>query len=162
MVFFQGYEDVKFLLKNNGDFLVRVSQPRQNDAERQIIISVMADKDAGHQIGVRHIVVRKQMGKYQVEEPHRFDLMQDLIDHFVKSKTPVLSNVSTTILVTPIGRQKWELRHSDIELTKRLGAGVYGEVYRGKMKQKNHHIDIAVKSAKTATLVKDFIDSLKI
>uniref|UniRef100_A0A914Y8S4 Non-specific protein-tyrosine kinase n=1 Tax=Panagrolaimus superbus TaxID=310955 RepID=A0A914Y8S4_9BILA len=104
---------------------------------------------------LRHIVVRKQMGKYQVEEPHRFDLIQDLVDHFVRSKSPILSNVPNTILVTPIGRQKWELRHSDIELTKRLGAGVYGEVYRGKMKRKNLVIDIAVKSAKTATLTKE-------
>uniref|UniRef100_A0AC35FLZ7 SH2 domain-containing protein n=1 Tax=Panagrolaimus sp. PS1159 TaxID=55785 RepID=A0AC35FLZ7_9BILA len=58
-------EDVQFLLKNNGDFLVRVSQPRSSDAERQIIISLMVDKDADQQIGLRHIVVRKQMGKYQ-------------------------------------------------------------------------------------------------
>uniref|UniRef100_A0AC34GMX0 Protein kinase domain-containing protein n=1 Tax=Panagrolaimus sp. ES5 TaxID=591445 RepID=A0AC34GMX0_9BILA len=95
------------------------------------------------------------MGKYQVEEPHRFDLIQELVDHFLRTKTPILSNVLNSILVNPIGRQKWELRHSDIELTKRLGAGVYGEVYRGKMKRKNHVIDIAVKSAKTATLTKE-------
>uniref|UniRef100_A0AC35GS81 SH2 domain-containing protein n=1 Tax=Panagrolaimus sp. PS1159 TaxID=55785 RepID=A0AC35GS81_9BILA len=44
-------EDVQFLLKNNGDFLVRVSQPRSSDAERQIIISLMVDKDADQQIG---------------------------------------------------------------------------------------------------------------
>uniref|UniRef100_A0A914Z5H0 Tyrosine-protein kinase n=1 Tax=Panagrolaimus superbus TaxID=310955 RepID=A0A914Z5H0_9BILA len=153
-------EDVQYLLKNNGDFLVRVSQPRSNDVGRQIIISLLVDKDAETNIGLRHIVVRKQMGKYQVEESPRFDLIQHLIDHFMKSGKPISPTVGNTVLVTPIGRQKWELRHSDIELTKRLGAGVYGEVYRGKMKRRNHMMDIAVKTARTTVVTKEGIKEM--
>jgi hypothetical protein len=85
--------------------LVRVSQPRSSDAERQIIISLMVDKDADQQIGLRHIVVRKQMGKYQVEESPRFDLIQNLVDHFLKNGKPISPTIGNTILVTPIGRQ---------------------------------------------------------
>uniref|UniRef100_A0A914P044 Tyrosine-protein kinase n=1 Tax=Panagrolaimus davidi TaxID=227884 RepID=A0A914P044_9BILA len=160
-------EDVQFLLKNNGDFLVRVSQPRSSDAERQIIISLMVDKDADQQIGLRHIVVQNKNSKtllnitfFLAEESPRFDLIQNLVDHFFKNGKPISPTIGNTILVTPIGRQKWELRHSDIELTKRLGAGVYGEVNRGKMKRKNYTVDVAVKSARTTVVTKEEIKEM--
>uniref|UniRef100_A0AC35FDI4 SH2 domain-containing protein n=1 Tax=Panagrolaimus sp. PS1159 TaxID=55785 RepID=A0AC35FDI4_9BILA len=57
-------EDVQFFLKNNGDFLVRISQLHTGDTERQIIISLMVEKDAGD-LGLKHFVIRKQKGKYQ-------------------------------------------------------------------------------------------------
>uniref|UniRef100_A0AC34GC83 SH2 domain-containing protein n=1 Tax=Panagrolaimus sp. ES5 TaxID=591445 RepID=A0AC34GC83_9BILA len=44
-------EDVEYLLKANGDFLIRVSQPRNNDSDRQIILSLLVDKDVDTNIG---------------------------------------------------------------------------------------------------------------
>ncbi|CAJ0930331.1 unnamed protein product, partial [Mesorhabditis belari] len=37
---------------------------------------------------------------------------------------------------TAIGRQPWELNHVDIECTKKLGEGAFGEVHKGKLKLK--------------------------
>lgn len=116
------------------------------------------------------------MGKYYVEDSPRFEMVQDLIDHFIRSGQPVLPSVADSVLLNPIGRQKWELLHSNIELIKKIGAGVFGEVHKGmnlffkclsmngvlgKLKQKTGSIiEVAVKTAQVAALTKDGINDI--
>ena len=45
-------KDAQSMLRENGDFLVRVSQPRTDVSDRQVIISVLINKDIDPQIGV--------------------------------------------------------------------------------------------------------------
>lgn len=50
------------------------------------------------------------------------------------------------ILRTPITRQGWEYNHDDVELTKKLGEGAFGEVHKGRLRLKDgKKVDVAVK-----------------
>ncbi|KAJ1359986.1 hypothetical protein KIN20_018834 [Parelaphostrongylus tenuis] len=62
------------------------------------------------------------------------------------------------ILRNPIARQSWELSHDDVELTKKLGEGEFGEVHAGKLRLKNgSKVSVAVKLAKLDYLTKEQI-----
>uniref|UniRef100_A0A0K0D7U6 Protein kinase domain-containing protein n=1 Tax=Angiostrongylus cantonensis TaxID=6313 RepID=A0A0K0D7U6_ANGCA len=65
------------------------------------------------------------------------------------------------ILRNPIVRQSWELSHDDVELTKKLGEGAFGEVHAGKLKLKNgSKVPVAVKLAKLEVLTKEQIKEI--
>uniref|UniRef100_A0A7E4UZN4 Tyrosine-protein kinase n=1 Tax=Panagrellus redivivus TaxID=6233 RepID=A0A7E4UZN4_PANRE len=154
-------EDVQHLLKTEGDYLLRVSQPNMKSDSRQLIISTLIDKGATWNVGIRHVVIhRKSTGKYFINESTDFDSVEALLDHYKSTQTPLLTNVSNCIIKTPVPREKWELHHSDIELTKRLGQGQFGEVHRGKMKKKGRVQDIAVKLAKSSAVTKELIKEM--
>uniref|UniRef100_A0A8R1IRC3 SH2 domain-containing protein n=1 Tax=Caenorhabditis japonica TaxID=281687 RepID=A0A8R1IRC3_CAEJA len=90
-------EDIKVMLRKNGDFLVRSTEPKQGEA-RQYVLSAMHNEEA------------EDAG-------------------------------------TPIVKQEWEIEHSQVELTKKLGEGAFGEVWKGKITLKNGHVeDAAIKS----------------
>ena len=49
-------------------------------------------------------------------------------------------------LTTPVARQKWQIAHDQIKLGKKLGAGAFGEVFRGNMRVgKNTQMPVAIK-----------------
>uniref|UniRef100_A0A1I7TBA6 Protein kinase domain-containing protein n=1 Tax=Caenorhabditis tropicalis TaxID=1561998 RepID=A0A1I7TBA6_9PELO len=66
-----------------------------------------------------------------------------------------------TILKTPIVKQDWEIEHSQVELTKKLGEGAFGEVWKGKITMKNGKVeDCAIKTAKLESLNKEQIKEI--
>ncbi|KAK6013344.1 hypothetical protein OSTOST_21369, partial [Ostertagia ostertagi] len=65
------------------------------------------------------------------------------------------------ILRNPVVRQSWELSHDDVELTKKLGEGAFGEVHMGKLKLKGGgKATVAVKLAKLEVLTKEQIKEI--
>ncbi|KAK6046881.1 hypothetical protein COOONC_15613 [Cooperia oncophora] len=58
--------------------------------------------------------------------------MYTLIEYYVRGQEPVTTQ-SGAMLITPVKKQKWELRHEWINLDKLLGEGAFGGVYAGVM-----------------------------
>uniref|UniRef100_A0A7E4VJK8 Tyrosine-protein kinase n=1 Tax=Panagrellus redivivus TaxID=6233 RepID=A0A7E4VJK8_PANRE len=148
-------EDIRQMLKNNGDFVLRVSEPRPGD-ERTLIISMMAHEDK-EENGIKHFVIRRANNKYIVEK-YGFNTVQEMINHHVSKGESLTSKDNEAIIRTPVTRQTWELSHDDIESTKKLGEGAYGEVHMGKLKLKSGvKVNVAIKLAKLEALTKEQI-----
>ncbi|VDO67155.1 unnamed protein product [Haemonchus placei] len=129
-------EDIKMMLRNNGDFLVRTTEPVAGQP-RAFVLSVMFRQeleDQGHAFRC-----------------HKLDSLD----------SGYLFQANEVILRTPILRQNWEHSHEDVELTKKLGEGAFGEVHMGKLKLRNgRKVDVAVKLAKLEVLTKEQIKEI--
>uniref|UniRef100_A0A7E4UW54 Tyrosine-protein kinase n=1 Tax=Panagrellus redivivus TaxID=6233 RepID=A0A7E4UW54_PANRE len=147
-------EDMKTMLKHNGDFLLRTSEP--NAGERAVILSIMVHEDK-EDMGMKHFVIRKIGIKVSIER-YAFDTVTEMINFHLAKGEPISSKDTDTILRTPIGRQAWELGHDDVESTKKLGEGAYGEVHMGKLRLKSGvKVNVAIKMAKLESLTKEQI-----
>ncbi|VDM95424.1 unnamed protein product [Thelazia callipaeda] len=141
-------EDCNEILREIGDFLVRVSQPRPTDP-REVIISVRISKDQSPQ-SVRHVIVKKQkLPKGNIVwiaiEAIKFTSFFDLIEYYKKKGHPINPDLDKSVLVKGIKRQPWEFSHDDIKLDKVLGAGAFGEVRSGEVIMNKKKISCAVK-----------------
>lgn len=66
--------------------------------------------------------------------------------NFYVSKHESLVRTGGVFLTTPVPRQIWELHHEDVEPTKKLGEGAFGEVHLGHLKLRNgRKVDVAIK-----------------
>ena len=81
-------------------------------------------------------------------EDASFPSVQELLQYHHDNHVPVTKK-SQAILLTPISKahkDKWELKHSNVILEKKLGQGHFGDVMRGILKPSN--LPVAVKSCK--------------
>uniref|UniRef100_A0A8R1I8F5 Tyrosine-protein kinase n=1 Tax=Caenorhabditis japonica TaxID=281687 RepID=A0A8R1I8F5_CAEJA len=149
-------EDIKVMLRKNGDFLVRSTEPKQGEA-RQYVLSAMHNEEA-EDAGIKHYVLRLSANNQIFLETKGFDTVSLLVQHYLSTKEPIKKMV---VLKTPIVKQEWEIEHSQVELTKKLGEGAFGEVWKGKITLKNGHVeDAAIKSAKLESLNKEQIKEI--
>ncbi|XGW01712.1 hypothetical protein V3C99_014101 [Haemonchus contortus] len=151
-------EDIKMMLRNNGDFLVRTTEPVAGQP-RAFVLSVMFRQELEDQ-GIKHFVITNlPNGKFSIEK-YAFDSVSQMIEHHLHKKESI-SRANEVILRTPILRQNWEHSHEDVELTKKLGEGAFGEVHMGKLKLRNgRKVDVAVKLAKLEVLTKEQIKEI--
>uniref|UniRef100_A0A0K0DNI2 Tyrosine-protein kinase n=1 Tax=Angiostrongylus cantonensis TaxID=6313 RepID=A0A0K0DNI2_ANGCA len=123
--FYHGFlprEDLIFLLRYVGEFLLRLSE-------------------------VKNIIIHRQSGKYMLENTHAFNSLCDLINYYKKKPCPFFG--AEFMLQHPIRPQSWEYHHSDIRPGKILGEGAYGMVRAGTLRQKNGKtIKVAIKQSK--------------
>ncbi|KAI6201723.1 Tyrosine-protein kinase [Aphelenchoides besseyi] len=159
--YFHGFlprEDLPHLLQENGDFLVRTSEPEVGQA-RKYIISMMFEK-GNPETEMKHFIVQKVKNKFRVDV-QQFASLVELIDHYVSKKEPLSSTQPLAIIRNAIPRQAWELLHEDITLVKKLGEGAFGEVHAGKLRLKTKRkVDVAIKLAKTEQVDKEKVKEL--
>ena len=63
-----------------------------------------------------------------------------------RTKIPLSESSPQSIIRRAIARPAWELNHADIETTKKLGEGAFGEVHAGKLRLKTkRQVDVAIK-----------------
>ncbi|TKR94802.1 hypothetical protein L596_009041 [Steinernema carpocapsae] len=150
-------EDIKLMLRNNGDYLVRTTEPVAGQP-RAYVLSVMYRQE-DEERGIKHYVIQRNGGKYTIEK-YGFDSVPAMVDYHV-SKKESLVKAFDVILKSPVLRQPWELSHDDIVVTKKLGEGAFGEVSKGTLKLKNGtKVDVAIKLAKLETLKKEQIKEI--
>ncbi|KAJ1348983.1 hypothetical protein KIN20_029872 [Parelaphostrongylus tenuis] len=151
-------EDIKMMLRTNGDFLVRITEPVAGKP-RAFVLSVMVKQEFEDQ-GIKHFVITTlPSGKVMIEK-YAFDSISAMIEYHL-SKRESITKTQEIILRNPILRQGWELSHDDIELTKKLGEGAFGEVHAGKLKLKSGtKVTVAVKLAKLEVLTKEQIKEI--
>ena len=146
--YYHGYlprEDIPSILRNEGDFLLRVTEIEQeHSCGKQIVISV-ATTVGEDQIKLRNLVVYRQQGEYRIDSTISFSSMKDLVDYYKQNSH--VSKKGTVRLQHGVELQKWEYSHSDVKLGNLLGEGAFGEVREGVLirKKTKKEVKVAVK-----------------
>ncbi|XP_067677182.1 proto-oncogene tyrosine-protein kinase Src-like [Haliotis asinina] len=140
--------DKMLLLPGNkvGTFLVRESTDKSSH-----VLSVR-DHDKANEPCVKHYRIRKlDSGGFYISPKRTFQNMLDLIDHYKRS-TDGLCTVLTDACprIRPIVHfRELEVTRDSLKMTTKLGAGCFGEVWKGKLR---NVIDVAVKTLKPGTM----------
>ncbi|KAF1770179.1 hypothetical protein GCK72_001997 [Caenorhabditis remanei] len=147
-------EDMKVLLTQKGDFLVRFTDPKVGES-RKFVLSVYV----GVADDIRHYVIREMENKFAVDIKW-FATIPDLLNYHHRTKEPVATGSVESVLIRPIGREPWEKQHSDVTLLKKLGEGAFGEVQLGEIRIGNTVKKAAIKLAKLESLTKEQIKEI--
>jgi serine/threonine protein kinase len=152
-------EDIRQMLHSNGDFIVRTTEPVAGQP-RSFVLSVMVQQEREDQ-GIKHYVIQRTNGKFSIER-WSFDSIPEMINHHVTRGESVSKTNDQVILRTPVTRQGWELTHDEVEVTKKLGEGAFGEVSLGKLTRKmsGQTVDVAIKLAKLESLTKEQVKEI--
>ncbi|XP_033624795.1 tyrosine-protein kinase Fer-like isoform X1 [Asterias rubens] len=125
------------LLVNDGDFLVR----EKSDASGQYVLSAKTNSR------IRHFPIQLNEDNMYRLEGTAFPSVGHLIRYQLSSAVPV-TKASQACLIHPVVkvRDEHDLRHEEIELGDKLGAGHFGDVFRGKLIKNG--TPVAVKTCK--------------
>ncbi|CAI2352196.1 unnamed protein product [Caenorhabditis sp. 36 PRJEB53466] len=147
-------EDMKVLLTQRGDFLVRFTDPKVGEPRKFVlsIFAVSADD-------IRHYVIKEAENKFAVDAKW-FVSIADMLNYYHRTKEPVATGCFDSVLVRPIGREPWEKQHSDVTLIKKLGEGAFGEVQLGEIRIGMTVKKAAIKLAKLESLTKEQIKEI--
>uniref|UniRef100_A0A914ZLH4 Tyrosine-protein kinase n=1 Tax=Parascaris univalens TaxID=6257 RepID=A0A914ZLH4_PARUN len=121
---FMSLEECSPLLKSLGDFLVR--KVRLDD-EEQYAISVRVDETS-----VMNFLIKRSRSKrlYYVYG-YAFKTIPDLIAYHTRNRVPL--NGDDICIKKGVEKSEWQLFHEQVEITKKLGEGAFGEVWQGTL-----------------------------
>uniref|UniRef100_A0A1I7RN46 SH2 domain-containing protein n=1 Tax=Bursaphelenchus xylophilus TaxID=6326 RepID=A0A1I7RN46_BURXY len=71
-------EDIRMMLHNNGDFLIRTSEPNAKDGVRSYILSVMVYQDK-EESGIKHYVIQNSSNRWTIEK-YGFDSIKAMLN----------------------------------------------------------------------------------
>ncbi|EGT52062.1 hypothetical protein CAEBREN_02498 [Caenorhabditis brenneri] len=148
-------EDVRLILDRYGDFVVRMSEPKQGEP-RSYILSVMYNNKLDDTNAVKHFVINCDQKKYFINNNISFNSIQQMLSHYQKNNAELQDGCKIS---HPIRRQFWELDHDTIQIQKKLGEGAFGEVSAGtlKFRRVGKPIQVAIKQVKLEKMGKDQI-----
>ncbi|CAI5448850.1 unnamed protein product [Caenorhabditis angaria] len=185
--FYHGFlprEDLRCLLRNDGDYLIRVSEvTATKEIKRDLILSVFecahpnGPTPGGANIGgnlVADAEAAKEKGDPRSEGNFEGKLRNMVVRRYngrfgievslsFETINDLLqhyhqSNTSdqkkNRFLRNPVKLHSWEYKHTDIKLGGLLGEGAYGEVRTGILKRKGREVEVAVKLMKGGDLNK--------
>ncbi|VDM47924.1 unnamed protein product [Toxocara canis] len=136
------------LLKATGDFLVRKVEV---DAEPQYAITVRVDEFA-----VTSFLIKRSRSKrlYYVYN-YAFKTIPDLIAYHTRNRCPL--NADDLCIKRGVEKSEWQLFHEQVEKTKKLGEGAFGEVWQGTLSLGvfRGRIPVAIKTLHSATISTD-------
>lgn len=121
-------EDARGLLGTDGDFLVRVVELRRDGGNRRQLILTVQTQDA-----VLELPVDERADGWTIEQERVFATPLELIAAY--HSRPLSRARTTTRLRRAVERRDWQLRHSEVTLGDKIGAGAYGTVFRGVLKR---------------------------
>jgi hypothetical protein len=91
------------LLREDGDFLVRETEP-EREGERSYVLTI---RHANHG---RHFIIQQKDNKVFVKAERKFSSIPELVNYYLVSR----SALNGTKLLRPISSQKWELRKDQV------------------------------------------------
>uniref|UniRef100_A0A8L8JYR0 Tyrosine-protein kinase n=1 Tax=Heligmosomoides polygyrus TaxID=6339 RepID=A0A8L8JYR0_HELPZ len=144
-------EDINRLLKEDGEFLVRVTEPTPSSGMRTVISTRWNGRHY-------HFIVGHCKGMYYVEKETFPDVVA-LVEYYHRQKKP-LTEATGAKLLSPVKRQKWELRHEWIKLDRQLGEGAFGGVFAGTLTTGFTTRKVAVKVNKGKAVEKEVIEEM--
>lgn len=143
-----------------GTFLVRESESTSGSYSLSVL-----DEDETKQKSVKHYRIRDlDSGGCYITTKHKCSSLEELINHYTTQPDGLCSQlVRPCIKAKPQmwdlsrgSRDKWEIDRSSLEFRDRLGAGMFGEVWRGLW---NKHTWVAIKTLKEGTMeVEKFLE----
>ncbi|CAD5234749.1 unnamed protein product [Bursaphelenchus xylophilus] len=147
-------EDINLMLKEPGDFLLRVTSISDN-GNRQMCLSVMGGRQH-----VEHFLIHSNEGKFRLTKDLSFPSIISLVNHYLLKKIPFGN--PPVILNKPVCRQDWEFSPDQVVCIKPIGNGAFGQVYFGKIKPRNgeNELEVAVKTMKFTLMTKDKIEEI--
>lgn len=147
-------DDIKTFLVENGDFLVRMSEPNE-PGKREYILSTMYDKSLGK---IKHFVIMHKGTNKFVLHGKSFRSIPELVKYFASTKKSI-TGMMEVVIRRAIPRSEWQLEHNEVQSTKKLGEGAFGEVHKGilRLRRCGKKIDVALKLAKLDAMTKDQI-----
>ncbi|EYB85945.1 hypothetical protein Y032_0287g1429 [Ancylostoma ceylanicum] len=144
--FFHGLiplEDMQSLLHEDGDFLVR--KLSDDIKSTPPILTVMWNTTLYH-LPLYRSQQGKKSAKFTLNTHDYCSSYSNLIKMHWMQKVPVFKGI---ILITRAPRKAWELTRDNVSLEEKIGEGVYGEVWKGRLKTRIHGkvatITVAVK-----------------
>ncbi|KAF7633899.1 Tyrosine-protein kinase [Meloidogyne graminicola] len=153
-------EDSNAMLKQNGEFLIRMSEENAGDA-RTFVLSVVYGN-------IKHYLFREENGKISIDfkkDNKGYRSIADFVNCHMQSRQSVCSG-NNVVISKPVGRKDWELAHTDIKSGAKLGAGAFGIVRRGELKLSGQTIKVAIKEATltkcTKEQIKEFMNEARI
>nr|CAB3245995.1 tyrosine-protein kinase Fgr-like [Phallusia mammillata] len=134
-----------------GTFLIRESETAQGTFSLSIL-----DEDMSKGLNVKHYRIRKlDSGGFYITSRAQFPALKDLVDHYqsvpdglccqLMDPCPLLEKPQTIT----IARDVWEIPRESLRLEKKLGAGMFGEVWKGLW---NQTTEVAIKTLKPGTM----------
>lgn len=185
---FHGYicrEDVAILLRNSGDWLVRLSvQPsketekkgakgaksverarggtknRSKNTNKVFVISVHCKGKAVSpgKSNCRNLVIKTSDGKFSIDSIKWFMKIHDFFSYY--QNTTATYKEAQFQLQNPCHLSVWEFHHDDIELSaKKLGEGAFGDVRVGRMATKDPKKTVVVVDV-AVKMLKNAADSI--
>eukprot|EP00039_Didymoeca_costata_P022212 m.3995 g.3995 ORF g.3995 m.3995 type:complete len:586 (-) comp2874_c0_seq1:954-2711(-) len=135
------------LMRSNqpGSFLVRESQSKPGD----YTLSLYDGK-------VAHYRINEADGQFFIRHKQTFNSIPELIEHHRSHSSGLpmpLSHIvqkahASAIVISKKMEAEWELKRDDVSMGKMLGAGNYGEVYKGNYK----NLPVAIKTVKEESM----------
>ncbi|PIO73664.1 SH2 domain protein, partial [Teladorsagia circumcincta] len=157
--FYHGYlprEDIIYLLKRHGDFIVRTSEvdPTSKERKKETVVSVLMDPEGkfdeaptgeSRQDMVRNVILFHKNLRFYFERTITFEFLRDLFDYY--SSHAVRINNADIVLKRGIGLAKWEIQHKHVIIGKLVGEGAFSEVRKGTLlKRSGYLVPVAIKT----------------
>ncbi|CAJ0579984.1 unnamed protein product, partial [Mesorhabditis spiculigera] len=115
-------------------------------------------------VALGHYIIVKEKdppNHYTIDNTLKGETVRDLVENYRTRRIPLKKEVPNTLLVTPVTRAPWELRHEHVKTETKLGEGAFGDVYSGKLKMHDGaEIEVAVKLAHSQAMDKEKIKEL--
>jgi hypothetical protein len=136
-----------------GGFLVRESETSPGTYSLSI-----RDFDAGKTDHVKHYRIRElDSGGFYITTRRKFDSLLELVNHYKQdadglSRKLVKACPKPKPILEDLSREtkdQWEIPRESLKFVTKLGAGQFGEVWKGKW---NNTTDVAVKTLKPGTM----------
>ncbi|PVD35763.1 hypothetical protein C0Q70_02726 [Pomacea canaliculata] len=153
--------DKMLLLPGNalGTFLVRESQ----GGKSSYVLSVRdVDKQNGEPCVKHYRVRRMDNGGFYISPKRIFSSIFDVIDHYMVNADGLCTKlVKACPRIRPVVQfRDLEVSRDAVKLMSKLGAGCFGEVWKGKLR---NVVDVAVKTLKSGTMSPEaFLEEAKI
>ncbi|VDM65756.1 unnamed protein product [Strongylus vulgaris] len=149
------FEDIVGLLKKDGDFLLRELEP---EGDRSAMACVTVRWGPARDFPV-HCMNVGNLRIYTINGEDKNTRIMDLVRFHHSTGTPVGEDVK---LQHPIPKQPWELSSDKINLVEKIGAGAFGEVWKGTMSrsQGKPPTEVAIKVMKVNDENKDKMDEM--
>ncbi|XP_076804650.1 proto-oncogene tyrosine-protein kinase Src-like [Clavelina lepadiformis] len=131
---------------SRGDFMVRESQ------QGGYCVSVL-DQDPMQGRVVKHYRIRSMSnGGYYISSRTSFNDISELVQHYKSMSDGLcckLANACPTLTPVTPPQDVWEIPRNQLSLQKKLGAGMFGEVWKGLW---NGTTEVAIKTLKPGTM----------
>jgi len=152
-------EGERFLLQpgnKHGSFLIRKSESHHGNSNPNITLYALSIRDGDL---VRHYRIKStDNGKHFIQRNQVFSTLNELVEYYsntndgniIPLKVPCIKEKAQIYGLSH--KDKWEVDRSSLTLQKKLGAGQFGEVWKGLW---NNTTPVAVKSLKEGSMDKD-------